>query len=73
MDKSDQDTSVKVAVRYLSGSYFLFPAGALRAPAGPKIVLVPLRSIYIYIYIHVCLHLKIIMPFIHVVLEECTP
>ena len=24
MDKSDQDTSVKVAVRYLSGSYFLF-------------------------------------------------
>ena len=49
----------------------VFPAGALRAPAGPKIVLVPPLSIFIYIY--VCPHLKIIMPFIHVVLEECTP
>ena len=39
-------------------------------PAGPKIVLVPPR----YIYIYVCLSaLEDIMPFIHVVLEECTP
>ena len=44
-----------------------FPAGARSAPAGPKIVFVPPQSIII------CLHLKIIMPFIHVVLEECTP
>ena len=51
----------------------LFPAGALRAPAGPKIVLVP-HDIYIYIYIYVCLSaLEDIMLFIHVVLEECTP
>ena len=52
---------------------FFFPAGARSAPAGPKIVLVPPRSMFIYIYIYVCPHLKIIMPFIHVVLEECTP
>ena len=48
----------------------VFPAGARSTPAGPKIVLVPPRSI---LYIYICPHLKIIMPFIHVVLEECTP
>ena len=31
------------------------------------------RDLCFYIYIYVCPHLKIIMPFIHVVLEECTP
>ena len=31
------------------------------------------RDLCLYIYIYVCPHLKIIMPFIHVVLEECTP
>ena len=48
---------------------YFFPA---RARAGPKIVLVPPRSIFIYIYMFVRTW-KIIMPFIHVVLEECTP
>ena len=52
----------------------IFSARMLRARAGPKIVLVPPRSMYIiYIYIYVCPHLKIIMLFIHVVLKECTP
>ena len=37
------------------------------APAGPKIVLVPLRSNF---NIYVCPHLEDHMPFIHVVLEE---
>ena len=49
----------------------IFPAHARSAWAGPKIVLVP-PYLYIYIYLFVRTW-KIIMPFIHVVLEECTP
>ena len=45
-----------------------FRAGA---PAGPKIVLVPPQSNFKYNY--VCPDLKIIMLFLHVVLEERTP
>ena len=33
----------------IPGRIIFFPAGALRAPAGPKIVLVPPRSMFIYI------------------------
>ena len=52
----------------------LFPAGGRSAPAGPKICFgAPATYVYIYIYIYVCPHLKIIMLFIHIVLEECTP
>ena len=58
-----------VLVQKMPFSYsYSFPAGALRAPAGPKIVSVP-RDLCLY----VCLHLEDIMLFIHVVLEECTP
>ena len=46
------------------GNLAIFPTRARSARAGPKIVLVPH---------YVCPHLKMIMPFIHVVLEECTP
>ena len=46
--------------RYASGdklsllytAHVIFPAGARSAPAGPKIVLVPPQSIFIYIYIY---------------------
>ena len=31
------------------------------------------RDLTLNIYIYVCPHLKMIMLFIHVVLEECTP
>ena len=66
--KSSPPVSVCHKWCYIS---LVFPAGARSAPAGPRIVLVPPRSMFIYIY--VCPHLMIIMPFIHVVLEECTP
>ena len=47
---------------------FFFMQAHDSAPAGPKIVFVPLQSIFF-----VRAHLKDIMPFIHVVLGKCTP
>ena len=45
----------------------------LHVPVGPKTVLMPLQSNFKYICIMFVHTWKIIMPFIHVVLEECTP
>ena len=44
----------------------VFPAGMHSMPAGPKIVLVPPDLFF-------CPHLKIIMPFIHIVLDDFIP
>ena len=55
-------------------TYLFFLQARDSVPAGPKIVLVPLQSNFKYICIYMFVHTwKIIMSFIHIVLEECTP
>ena len=57
---------VDICESYQTFEFFLQARDS--TPACPKIVLVPPQSIYMFVRTW-----KMIMPFIHVVLEECTP
>ena len=67
-------TGLNVMLKLPKNTYLFFLQARDSVPAGPKTVLVPLQSNFKYICIYMFVRTwKIIMPFIHVVLEECTP